>query len=59
MRKYQKEWRFMTIAERIAGLSAAVNIAEPFPARLTRAKSAKGRASGAADHSEPAATETS
>lgn len=49
----------MTIAERIAGLSAAVNIAEPFPARLTRAKSAKGRASGAADHSEPSATETS
>lgn len=55
----------MTIAERIAGLPAAVNIAEPFRAQLTQgkdtgqAKSIKNQASGAINHSNTSTTESS
>ena len=48
----------MTIAERISRLPAAVNIAEPFPAQLTQAKSCEGR-SVAAGHSDQSTTESS
>ncbi len=49
----------MTIAERIAGLPTAVNIAEPFPAQISQAKPAKGRASCVTNHSNPPTTESS
>ena len=49
----------MTIAERIAGLPAAVNIAEPFQAQLTQAKSDKDQVSGVTNHSNQSTTESS
>lgn len=49
----------MTIAERIAGLPAAINIAEPFQAQLTQAKSEKGQVAGVTDHSNQSTTEAS
>lgn len=48
----------MTIAERISRLPAAVNIAEPFLAQLTQAKSGVGR-SAAAGNSDQSTTESS
>ena len=48
----------MTISERIAGLPAAVNIAEPFQAQLTQAKPEKGRTPGVTGHAEQSAPST-
>ena len=48
----------MTIAERIAGLPIAVNMAKPFQAQLTQAKTEENRSIAAADHSSQPTAES-
>ena len=48
----------MTIAERIAGLPIAVNMAKPFQAQLTQAKTEENRSIAPADHSSQSTAES-